>query len=80
MLQPLPFLRKYLRGVGSPGCNVENNKVITLGNSRHKPSFYTDIKYEASLLRLSLWGGRGGGVAAPVCILHLFPYTGIGIK
>jgi len=29
-------------GVGSPGSNVENNKVITSGATRLEPSSYTD--------------------------------------
>jgi len=70
-------------GVGSPDSTVENNKVITSGITRLEPSTYTDRYKIRGLVYCvyPLWGGgTGEGLAALVCILHLFPYTVIRIK
>jgi hypothetical protein len=61
MLQPFPFLRKYLRVLVALAAMWKIIKSLPRGIGDLSPvPTQTDIKYEISLLRPSLWGGGKG--------------------
>ena len=56
-----PISAEIIAGVGSPGSNVENNKLITCGNTRSEHSYYTDRHKIRAWFTASIPFGDGGG-------------------